>query len=220
MRTFRFHVPAIIVYCFFSYSTLFAQISPIMRSLPKNTQGNSSPPSSSIQVPTSSQNSTNANKRASNNNTQSSITPQKSFSKFPITENENQLTFHLPRSLNGQTNYVAFADSSHNIWMKIQENQTLRINGKIYANEIRCRTNVWSDFVFHKNYQLPTLAELSAYIKENGHLPSVPTKKEVIANGFSVGEMNAILLQKIEELTLYILQQQEQINELKKRLDN
>jgi hypothetical protein len=61
----------------------------------------------------------------------------------------------------------------------------------------------WSDFVFKKDYNLPTLAEVEKHIREKGNLENIPGEKEVLENGISLGEMNAKLLQKIEELTLY-----------------
>ena len=72
----------------------------------------------------------------------------------------------------------------------------------------------WSDFVLDRDYDLMTLKEVESYIKENGHLPDVPSAEEVKANGIEVGEMNAILLQKIEELTLYIIELEKKIEEL------
>ncbi|PQJ80302.1 hypothetical protein [Polaribacter porphyrae] len=66
----------------------------------------------------------------------------------------------------------------------------------------------WSDFVFYKNYNLPTLQEVEKHIKEKGHLKDIPSAKEVEKNGIFLGEMNAKLLQKIEELTLYIIAQE------------
>ncbi len=73
----------------------------------------------------------------------------------------------------------------------------------------------WSDFVFDESYRLPSLSELERYVKENRHLPDIPTESEVKQGGVDLGEMNALLLQKVEELTLYIIDLQKQINELK-----
>ena len=74
----------------------------------------------------------------------------------------------------------------------------------------------WSDFVFDDGYQLPSLEQLERYVKENRHLPDVPTETEVKQGGVDLGQMNALLLQKVEELTLYIIDLQKQIDELKK----
>ena len=64
-------------------------------------------------------------------------------------------------------------------------------------------------------YKLPSLYELEKQIKLNKHLPGIPSAKEVEANGFEVGEMQANMMEKIEELTLYIIQLQKQIDQLK-----
>lgn len=91
----------------------------------------------------------------------------------------------------------------------------LAVNGKIRAKEIKVETG-WSDFVFFDNYKLPTLLEVENHIQEKGHLKDIPSAKEVKKNGIYLGEMNAKLLQKIEELTLYTIQQQKEIEILKK----
>ena len=73
-------------------------------------------------------------------------------------------------------------------------------------------SNGWADYVFKKDYLLMPLNELDQFIKTNGHLPEVPTTEEAIANGIELKEMNILLLKKVEELTLYTLQQQKQID--------
>lgn len=89
----------------------------------------------------------------------------------------------------------------------------LAVNGKIRAKEIKVETG-WSDFVFYDDYQLPTLQEVEKHIKEKGHLKDIPSAKEVEKNGIYLGEMDSKLLQKIEELTLYTIQQEKKIKEL------
>jgi hypothetical protein len=91
----------------------------------------------------------------------------------------------------------------------------VRITELLCAKEVLVRNNVtcWPDYVFNKEYQLTPLNELEQFITENQHLPNVPSAAEVEANGVELGEMNALLLQKVEELTLYIIQ-------LEKRLAN
>jgi len=93
--------------------------------------------------------------------------------------------------------------------------QSANINGKIKTKEIQVTLRDWPDFVFSKEYQLPTLKEVEQFITENQHLPNVPSAAEVEKNGVDLGEMNATLLKKVEELTLYILDLQKQIDELK-----
>ena len=77
----------------------------------------------------------------------------------------------------------------------------------------------WSDFVFDKNYQLRSIGDLEKFIKENKHLPDIPSARDVKENGIDLGEMDAKLLQKIEELTLYIIQHQKEIEYLKSQIE-
>jgi len=87
-------------------------------------------------------------------------------------------------------------------------------NGLLHARRIKVDTDNWADFVFEKKYQLMPLNELQTYINENKHLPNIPSENDVIENGVDLVEMNKLLLQKVEELTLYLLQQQKEIEEL------
>jgi len=82
----------------------------------------------------------------------------------------------------------------------------LSVNGKIRAQEIKVETANWPDYVFKPTYKLPSLSETEQFILENGHLPEVPKAEEVEANGIQLGEMNKILLKKIEELTLHLIE--------------
>ena len=72
--------------------------------------------------------------------------------------------------------------------------------------------------MFGQNYNLPSLTTVESYINQNKHLPNVPSAAEVEQNGVDLGEMDKILLQKIEELTLYVIQQQKQIEALQSEL--
>ena len=93
----------------------------------------------------------------------------------------------------------------------------LALNENIKPKEVKVTVDGWSDFVFYKDYALPTLKEVEKHIKEKGHLKDIPSAKEIEKNGFFLGEMDAKLLQKIEELTLYTIDQQKEIEELKKQ---
>jgi len=79
-------------------------------------------------------------------------------------------------------------------------------------------SNGWADYVFEQDYPLMPLNELDQFIKTNGHLPEVPTTEEAIANGIELKEMNILLLKKIEELTLYTIEQQKRIEALEKKV--
>ena len=93
--------------------------------------------------------------------------------------------------------------------------EKLSVNGKIRAKEIKVETANWPDYVFEEGYKVGTLEELESYIKANKHLPEIPSAKEVQANGVELGEMNKLLLKKIEELTLYLIDKNEVIKKVK-----
>lgn len=97
----------------------------------------------------------------------------------------------------------------------------LAVAGKTVTEEVvvKLETN-WPDYVFADTYKLPSLSDLEQYIKANRHLPDVPTAEDVKDEGLSVGAMNAILLKKVEELTLHLIEQN-RINTLQaERIDN
>lgn len=92
----------------------------------------------------------------------------------------------------------------------------LSVKGTIGCGEVIVEdVTQWADFVFEDDYKLMPLQELDIYIQENKHLPEIPTTKEVEENGISIGEMNSKLLQKIEELTLYVIELQKEVELLK-----
>ena len=92
---------------------------------------------------------------------------------------------------------------------------SLAIKGNALFEEVKVQLSEnWPDYVFDENYNLPTLQEVENYIKNNGHLKNIPNAEEAERNGILLGEMNSKLLQKIEELTLYIIQQQKEIQKL------
>jgi hypothetical protein len=100
------------------------------------------------------------------------------------------------------------------------EAQKMRIEETLCANKVSVSNpSCWPDYVFEKNYHLLPLAELEQYIKQNSHLPEIPSAKEVIENGVDLGDMQSKLLLKIEELTLYILQQNKQITDLQEQMN-
>ncbi|MCE3227957.1 MAG: hypothetical protein K0S32_2508 [Bacteroidetes bacterium] len=78
-------------------------------------------------------------------------------------------------------------------------------------------TGNWSDYVFDKDYKLAALSEVEAYVKKNKHLPGVPSAEEVVKEGIDVEKMDAKLLEKIEELTLYVIKLEKEVNELKQK---
>ncbi|SMD08352.1 hypothetical protein [Pedobacter africanus] len=95
----------------------------------------------------------------------------------------------------------------------------LAVNGKVRAHEIKVETANWPDYVFAKDYRLPTLQETEKHIKEKGHLQGIPSAEEAKTNGIDLGEMNAKLLQKIEELTLHLIEKDKEIVVERSRVD-
>lgn len=98
-----------------------------------------------------------------------------------------------------------FVDGNIGIGIYDPKNK-LDVNGSIHAKEVKVDMSGWADYVFKKGYNLPALDAVEKHIAEKGHLPGIPSEKEVVENGISLGDMNRKLLQKIEELTLYSIE--------------
>ncbi len=119
---------------------------------------------------------------------------------------------------NGQNMFLGFDKTGAD---KIDNKLKGRYNvfvksGILSADYAVVPTGTWADFVFDKDYHLRPIHELEQYVDSCGHLPDVPSAEEVAAEGYSQHEINKVLLQKIEELTLYIIEQQKEIDRLKK----
>ena len=123
--------------------------------------------------------------------------------------------FYLERTGVGA---VLLVNTSNNLLIgkTTQANTTykLDVNGKVRANEIEVNTT-GADFVFADDYKLNALAEVESFVKSNKHLPGIASAAEMTEHGMEVGELTKTLLQKVEELTLYIIEQQKQIDSLK-----
>lgn len=140
--------------------------------------------------------------------------------------NENGIRLWSLVPLNGN---LSFSSGDDNGFVGIGTNmpkEKLSVNGKIRAKEIKVESANWPDYVFEEGYKVGTLEALEGYIKANKRLPEMPSAKEVETNGVELGEMNKLLLKKVEELTLLLIEQnkknekQEQaIDELRKELE-
>lgn len=108
----------------------------------------------------------------------------------------------------GSSNQIYMTLKSGKLGIGTEDTGThkLAVEGTIGAREIKVEASGWSDFVFENDYELPTLEEVESFITENKHLPEIPSEAEVAENGINLGEMDAKLLQKIEELTLYVIE--------------
>jgi NOL1/NOP2/fmu family ribosome biogenesis protein len=113
--------------------------------------------------------------------------------------------------------FTALGNGSTNVGIGTTDTKgyKLAVAGSVIAESLKVKNYAsWPDYVFAKDYHLPSIPELEAFIKEHNHLPGIPSEAEVAKEGIDVGEMNKKLLQKVEELTLYIIQQQKAITEL------
>lgn len=95
----------------------------------------------------------------------------------------------------------------------------LAVAGKVIAEEVVVKLqSAWPDYVFHQDYRLKPLHEVEQFVKTNKHLPGIPSAAQVEEKGLSMGEMQNKLLQKVEELTLYIIEQQKQIDQQNEKI--
>jgi hypothetical protein len=94
----------------------------------------------------------------------------------------------------------------------------LAINGHAIAEKVVIRKNTnWPDYVFEDSYQLPNLSDIESYVKKNKHLPEIPSASEIEENGQDLGEMNKLLLKKVEELTLLLIDQDKRLEKIENK---
>jgi len=139
------------------------------------------------------------------------------YGDFGIYQSINQTDDNLQNFIHNYRFYIN-RDGNVGIGTITTGTHKLAVEGTIGAREIKVEAAAWSDFVFEENYQLKDLEEVESYIKENKHLPDVPSEKEVLENGIQLGEMDAKLLQKIEELTLYVIEQNKTMKAQNKKI--
>ena len=152
------------------------------------------------------------------------------------TPDDGRTNLYFAANTNGSwdwSKYIYFRNDGTGIFKNLgigtdNPDQKLTVKGKIHAEEVIVDLQVPADYVFEKyysgnstlnpNYKMPTLAEVEQFTKENNHLPNIPSAKEIQEKGLQVGEMTNLLLQKIEELTLYVIEQQKRIEVLESKL--
>jgi len=118
----------------------------------------------------------------------------------------------------GQTNVVS-VNSSANVGVGTTNPQSkFAVNGTITAKEVKVTQTGWSDFVFAEDYRLLPLDELETYVSKEKHLPGIPPAKEVEKNGLAIADTLSKQMQKIEELTLYMIQLKKENEQLKERI--
>ncbi len=126
-------------------------------------------------------------------------------------DSNNNITVTMPKT----NSYLGIGTTSFTDGTDIYN---LSVNGNMRAKRVKVYTT-WADYVFENTYSLPTLPEVEKYIKENGHLKDIPSAAEVEEKGIELGEMNKLLLQKIEELTLYTIELNKEVQTLKNQLN-
>ncbi|MDB5002094.1 MAG: hypothetical protein JWQ34_319 [Mucilaginibacter sp.] len=95
----------------------------------------------------------------------------------------------------------------------------LAVNGTIHTKEVKVDLIGWPDYVFKPKYKLLSILEVKVYIDRNQHLPEMPSEQEVKQNGINLGEMNILLTKKVEELTLYLIEKDAQLQSQQKQID-
>lgn len=120
---------------------------------------------------------------------------------------KGQLAFAVNYGLDNPQMYIRSTNmSSSGIWAKVITSKgDQAINGKLKVLELEVTINAGADHVFNTNYDLKPLSEVEAFVKENKHLPEIQSEKQMQENGLNMNEFQIKLLQKIEELTLYVI---------------
>ena len=137
----------------------------------------------------------------------------KAFS-FQTHNNAGNGGFEMMAIYYGESGKITMVPNGGNVAIGTTDTQgyKLAVNGSIRAKEIKVEATPWPDYVFRASYKLPDLKETENFIKVNGHLPEIPSAAEVEKEGVGLGEMNARLLKKIEELTLHLIDQNKRLD--------
>lgn len=123
----------------------------------------------------------------------------------------HNIILSMPNNNNDGQYYVGVQDLANGTWVKFFNNAIARFDGKIFAKEVEVKANVWADYVFKAGYKLSSLEEMEKHIHEKGYLPNMPSAEKVLKDGINVAEMTSRLLEKIEELTLYSIEQNKKL---------
>ncbi len=147
-----------------------------------------------------------------------------------IGETDAEAKLHV-KQLSGAVGVTAFKITSGNSTIAIDVSQpgspaNFRVfgSGDVFARDVRVRADIFldqppPDYVFEKDYQLMPLPDLEQYLIKHKHLPEIPSAKDVEKDGYSLGNMNILLLKKVEELTLYLIEQQKELSEQQKEIE-
>jgi len=138
----------------------------------------------------------------------------------PYIDFSNTLSDYDIRLMLHPNNVLGIYGGSIGIGTNNTNGYKLAVAGSVVAEEIVVKLQQnWPDFVFKENYKKPDLSDVENYIKKHGHLPKIPDAEEITNKGVNIGEMQAKLLEKIEELTLYLIEQDKKIEKLEIECD-
>ncbi len=129
----------------------------------------------------------------------------------------HNILLYMPNNAGDGSSGIKFGDEKNGVFMGIYNNKTVRLDGILYATEVRVQANAWADEVFEKDYNLRTLGEVEAFIEKYKHLPEIPAQSDIVGKDYNVAEMNRLLLKKVEELSLYVISQDKRIRQLEKK---
>lgn len=142
---------------------------------------------------------------------------------------DNEINFNLVDNTGTNSRLMTLAGNGNVGIGSLNPDAKLTVKGRIHAEEVKVDLDVPADYVFQKyysgkstlkpEYKMPNLEEVEKFTKENNHLPNIPSAKEIQEKGLNIGEMSNLLLQKIEELTLYTIEQNKLIKEQQKRIE-
>lgn len=151
--------------------------------------------------------------------------------EFDNTINGSKYVFHSPTAADRLEIGVYDASTATMHWDRLKfykdgsivmgssgDQVNFQVNGELKTRKVTVTNANWADYVFNKNYSLMPLEDVQSYINQNGHLPNIPSAEEVAENGQSLGDLQTKQMEKIEELTLYIIQQDQRISTLEQKL--
>lgn len=135
--------------------------------------------------------------------------------EYKNVNNGFKFTTTAPNETSASTKLIITNKGNTGIGTEIPDAK-LAVNGDIHSKEVRIDLNNWPDYVFEKNYILPTIAEAEQHIKDKGHLINMPSAETIELKGLELGEITRLQQEKIEELTLYIIELNKRIESLEK----
>ncbi|MFC5282642.1 hypothetical protein [Pedobacter alpinus] len=137
--------------------------------------------------------------------------------QFRLSADGSNILYLESAGANSARSPLPYGGGPNNYFSKLFIDGALAVKGQIRTSEVKVDTGPWPDYVFDNDYQLLSLNEIENYIKVNKHLPEIPSAKQIETEGLNLGEMNSLLLKKVEELTLHLIEMKKEIIELKSK---